>query len=448
MNKIIDFYHKNYRLFLVFLFSFIVIYFLGFYINNGDPTATFGFSHAISHGEIIYRDFNTISTPLYAFYIAFFLLFWDNYMMVIIAQCILITVMFYFLFKLFDRNAWIVFLAMIIPKFFGFNETYNFCCLAMSVIVLYLEEKYPKKDYLIGFFLGLMFLSKQTVGGLFVLPTLILYYKDIKKIIKRVIGFSLPCIVLVIYLLISGAMYSFLDLCFFGLFDFGSNNSVLFTPSFFFSMIVLVISILLFIFDRKKLDIYGLLYLGFVLPIFDLAHFAFYFTGFSIMLLFHIKKKIPLLLIIGVILEFTLFNTFMALREDRPIIFKDLKHFEYRYNYEIDYNNVKKYEEFIDKYVDYDPIVIMYLSMIYNVSHDREITYFDIFLYGNHGYHGTDKMIDKISKMHQKYFIINLSEYEASQKNNDQFNAKIVDYILDHSEKFDCYYNVCVYYKK
>ena len=447
----INFIKKNSKLIIVFIFTLAVYIFLGFYVNNGDPTASYGFSHAIKNGEIVYRDFNTVSTPLYAFYCSIFLLIWDNFLMFIIAQSILVTIMFYFLFKLLGNRAWVVLLSMILFKFFGFNATYNFCCLVMSVIVLYLEQKYPKKDILIGVFLALAVLSKQTVGFLFILPSFIICFKDYKRLLKRIIGFIIPMSVFFIYLLVTGSLYNFIDLCFLGLFDFGGNNNYLFTFWFYSVVVLLIINIIILIKDKKITDYYGLMYLGFVLPIFDLNHFAYYFVGFTITVLLHIKElnKYKMILVVALIIQLTLFNYFMGTRDNYPVFYKDINHFEYRYNYERDYKEDKKLSEFIDRYIDYDPILIMYYSMSYNISHDRNISYFDIFLYGNHGYNGTKKMINKIKKMKNQYFIINMGEYEDSknQKNN-QFNVEIIDYIVKNSTKLECKNKVCVYYKK
>ena len=450
--KVCEALKKNYPLIIIFIFTFLVYTVLGFFINNGDPTASYGFSHAIRNGEIIYRDFNTIATPFYAFYSSIFLFIFDEFIMFIFSQTILVTIMFYFLFKLFGNKSYIVLLSMIMFKFFGFNATYNFCCLAMSVIVLFLEEKYPNKDYLIGFVLGLVFLSKQTVGGLFLLPSFIICFKQYKKLFKRVVGFIIPCIILVIYLLLHHALYEFIDLCFLGLFDFGSNNNSLFTIWFFISMILIIISVLLVIKDHKKIDYYGLMYFGFVLPIFDLPHFAYYFVGFVIMILFHVPKLniYKYILIFGLIIEFTLFNFAMAIRVDQPILY-NVNHFKYTYNFKTDYIIGNKMSSYIDQYIEYDPILIMYYSMRYNISHDRNISYFDIFLYGNHGYNGTNKMINRIKKMKNQYFIISMEEYFDSKKNKEngnQFNSEVVDYIISKSKKIDCNKMLCVYYKE
>ena len=212
-KKLISFLWNNKNVIFVFIFTLLIYMFLGFYINNGDPTASYGFSHAIVKGEVPYRDFNTISTPLYAFYCSIFLLIYDDFLMFLIAQSILVTIMFYFLFKTYGNKAWIVLLAMVILKFMGFNATYNFCCLTMFSIIIYLEREHNDKDYLIGLFLGLAFLSKQTIGGLLVLPTILYYFKTPKKILKRFIGWLFPCLILIIYLIFNNALFDFINLC-------------------------------------------------------------------------------------------------------------------------------------------------------------------------------------------------------------------------------------------
>ena len=50
----------------IFLISFFAIHVLGFSNTYGDPINSYGFAKAISMGQVPYRDFNMIVTPLYA----------------------------------------------------------------------------------------------------------------------------------------------------------------------------------------------------------------------------------------------------------------------------------------------------------------------------------------------------------------------------------------------
>ena len=100
--------------------------------------------------------------------------------------------------------------------------SYNIFLYYLLVLLLYLEKN-SKSDYLIRFVLGVAVLTKQSVGACLLLPSLY-YIKDFSKIKKRILGFIVPIFLFVVYLVITGSFYSFLDLCVFGLFDFATGN--------------------------------------------------------------------------------------------------------------------------------------------------------------------------------------------------------------------------------
>ena len=94
MNKIKKFF-KNYgRYIFIFILVFLIYEWFGYGITYGVPIANYGFSYAIKNGQIPYLDFNTISTPLYAFIMSIGLHVFDNYLMFVIEQSLLVTVMF------------------------------------------------------------------------------------------------------------------------------------------------------------------------------------------------------------------------------------------------------------------------------------------------------------------------------------------------------------------
>ena len=171
MKKFVE---KNLKYILIFIFFLIIYQFLGFANMYGDPIANYGFSHAIRNGEIPYVDFNTISTPLYAFVMSIGLYLVDNYLMFNIEQAILCTVMFYFLYKLYKEKSYLILFVMTMFSFYAINPTYNFACLFLLILLLYLEEFHKDKDYLIGMVIGLTILSKHTIGLFFLIPTLLI----------------------------------------------------------------------------------------------------------------------------------------------------------------------------------------------------------------------------------------------------------------------------------
>ena len=50
--------------------------------------------------------------------------------------------------------------------------------------------------------------------------------------------------------------------------------------------------------------------------------------------------------------------------------------------------------------------------------------------------------------MNNKYFLINMDEYEKATNGYSQFNEKIVDYIISVSDLVDSYGRINVYYKE
>ena len=75
---------------------------------------------------------------------------------------------------------------------------YNLLCILFLFILIYLEE-HNKNDYLIGFILGLTFLTKSSVGVFLSLPTIYYLFKDYKKVLKRIGSFLLPNLFVMLY---------------------------------------------------------------------------------------------------------------------------------------------------------------------------------------------------------------------------------------------------------
>ena len=62
---------------LLCIFFFIALVFI-FTLSRGDTFVNYGFSYAISRGEIPYKNFNMIITPLAPILYSFGLLFYQN----------------------------------------------------------------------------------------------------------------------------------------------------------------------------------------------------------------------------------------------------------------------------------------------------------------------------------------------------------------------------------
>ena len=430
---------KIFFIIFFFLLMLAITLFSGISCSYGDSINNYMFSHAIIMGEIPYLDFNMISTPFYPFLMSLGLFLWDNHLMFMIEQSILLTVFFYLLYKIYGKKCSISLLVGCLFIFFAFNATYNFGVLFCIVLLLYLEEKHKDKDYLIGFVIGISILCKQTVGLFLFLPSLIFYWKDKKKLWKRLVGMIIPCFLFFIYLFIHEAIYPFINLCFLGLFDFSSKNTSSLSWYVVVSIIMFVIQMLITIKRRKDIKNYYLLFTFIlIIPIFDFPHFAIYIFCFVLQLL-------PLLtvyedyfgrlaFVLTIVVCTLLFSVFGYLVQ--PVLATKIDKFQYSIFSSNDYQKMLSNFQFFDKYNH--PLILSYgvtQGLVqYDISRDNPITYFDILMYGNYGYRGSYKMIDKIKKIKNTYIIVDMASYRDKSSNN-QFDKTVVDYVRNNYQK-------------
>jgi len=452
MKRKLGFSNKFVFLFL-FLF-FLSLYTFFFYDNSSyDFVWNYGFSHAIRMGEIPYIDFNMISTPLYNFIMSLGLFIWDDFLMFMIEQALFCTALFYLFFRYLGKKAWLLLPIMAFPLFRDFIATYNFLCFFLIVYLLYLEDKPRKNHFYIGIILGLLVLSKQTIGGIVLLLNLFLL-RDGKAILKRIKGVLIPCSLFLFYLLCTKSFSSFFDLCFLGLFDFGSQNGSYFNLPFFLSLFMIFYLIYYY---RQTKDIKVSYIIGgffFAFPLFDLYHFKLFIDLFFVFLLktidfsnIEVKFRDAYIRNLSVLLTVILLLCCVFVQRTK---FDDLKFLDFpRFRYYFMNRDVKNnLFDIREKYLEYpDAILVGYQGMLFDLSSDRNITYFDVPLKGNYGYRGTSKMISRVKNMHHQYFFIDIERFYY-YKNNNQLDTRLIQYIIEHSKKVDQVSSYYIYYKE
>lgn len=114
-------------------------------------------------GQILYKDINIITTPLYQFIMSSLLLIKDSYLIFCIEQFILCTILFFFLEKLTNKKAYLLISLLLFPIFYFIFPNYNFVVFLILIKIIYFEKE-EKNDLLIRIFLGLLILSKHSVG--------------------------------------------------------------------------------------------------------------------------------------------------------------------------------------------------------------------------------------------------------------------------------------------
>lgn len=451
-NKKIEMILKKALIFIgIFLVSFFLIHILIFINNYGDPVNSYGFAKAIKMGQIPYLEFNTISTPLLAMYQSLFLHVYDDFIMINISQALLVTICFILLYKMFGKKSLILLVVSIVFECKNLVATYNFLSFFFLVLTIYMEKKHRDKDLLIGVILALGVLAKQTIGCFAIIPSIIFYRKDLKKLGKRFIGFLIPCFIFLIYLLWNNALYEFFDLCLFGLFDFGTKNGVggghIYGFGVGLSLILLIITVYLFIKNKNDINIYYMS-LGFLyaFPLFDITHVAFWAMCFAVILLsyININERLLVRLVFSICIPYVILYGILWIGTWDLVITSKMNNFKYNIQRKSVYENVLKYNSFLN---EYDDAIIIGYSMTYTIMNDKELSYFSILYDGNYGYNGNQKMINKIKNMHDQIFIVSTGDFESADEFT-QLSSDIAKYIIDNCEKIDSKYSLDVYYKR
>ncbi len=425
---------ENIKYLIIFAVILLFASYLGGVLDL-DVVWNYGFSYAISRGEVPYRDFNMVVTPLYSFIMAIpFLLFGHNLIVYLIANSLVFTLLIYLLFKLYHDKTWyIVFLSLIfiyfLSRVFGYNLGILFC----YFLLIYCEKE-NKSDYLIGFILGCALLTKQSVGLCLLLPNLFYLKKDIKKILKRIIGFLIPISILLIYLILTNSLYPFIDLCFLGMFDFAKDNGQIITLGFVISVVLLILNIIYICKNKKDITgYYCLAFFSIIVPLFDFFHVAIFLFALSTLLVNYvplINKKILYISLISALL-FTLFFACLDAFEwniNYPSGIHNFEYFPMNKYYEEQYKKISQFTHDKEKVV-----VLGNSAYIYKIAHEEDIDYFDLLNRGNYGYHGLEKLKKKYQILpNDTYFIIEKNPLVSKAKRN-QFYKEFVYYVMDNS---------------
>ena len=273
----------------IFIFFFISIVFV-FTLNRGDTFVNYGFSYAISKGEIPYKDFNMVISPLSPFLYSIGLLINKNIIVYYLEQALLLTCFYNVIKKLLKDKTPLFMMLLLMPFPIAMTTTlfpgYNFLILLLLMLFIYFFKN-KNNDYILGIILGLIFCTKQTIGIILFLPTFYYLFTDRKKFIKMLIGYLIPCIVLFLYLLLSNSLFEFIDLCFLGLFDFQNNNN--YRDYYYLLLAIIGIGYIIYriIKDKKNILLYYMLmFSSVILPIIDYYHVSiflvrvFYLIGY------------------------------------------------------------------------------------------------------------------------------------------------------------------------
>lgn len=425
---------------LIIIFIITLIFNLTCNTLVHDEVWNYGFSYNIANGLIPYKDFNMIITPLFPIIGAIFMsIFGKNFVIYHILNSIICTTIFYYIKKSNPKSYFISYGILLFISMPG----YNLFCMLLLYILMYLEDK-KSNDYLIGIILGLTFITKQNIGIYLCLPTL--FIKKKKGILKRIIGFIIPNVLLLLYLILNDCLYEFIDYAFLGISSFSKNN-LLIVPIFIFIFIITQIYLIYKYIKNKDLKIiYLICFQLMAFPIFDMYHtlipFVPAFTYFLNNLKLN-KKIISYAFGIFIIFIFS-YNIYQY-----TTINYSYPNNTTEYKYKKINNNVVKSINIISEYIkniDERVFIIDEYAYLIKLEINEPIDKYDLLNDGNLGKNGEKKIIQEIANICIKEkctFLLN--KKEVNNENYSQYNQDIYKYIIENYKESDNIIGLTIY---
>ena len=422
---------------VIFIAIFLVIFAFNYFKPiNLDIIWNYGFSLNYSKGLLLYKDFNMVITPLYPILIGGIMhIFGNNMLVFYLINSVFATLIIYIVYKINNKILFPFCLVILLTS----EPNYDLISTICLFLLIYLEKN-QKNDYLIGFIIGLAFLTKSSVGVFLILPTLY-YLKDFNKVLKRALGFFLPNIIIILYFLIIGNLYDYINYAFLGLFNFADGNKT-FNLITIISMLIVIFFIYRF---RKEKNIEILYIIAFqivVYPLFNISHFieslipvAYYVLTKYDSFAKYYKYSLALLV---VPIAFLIYNYFI----------NDCQYTNYPFNSKAiqrEYiDDIKELNEYFDN--NYDHVhFIMYEAYLYTIMLNKDIEIYNLPLKGNLGYNGEQEFIKKLENLPDGDIIVTSAVFQKGQS-----SKLIYDYITNNYQQEGQFRKYKVYrvYKK
>lgn len=262
-----------------------------------DRSWIFHMCQKVANGDIMYKDINIIVGPIFYLMGGMVLrIFGTNYFTFEIFGGVLYGIFSVIAYdtmkKINTKNYKIVDNIMIMILFYFTRvlplANYNTLCLFFIILAMNLELKKAKAtkvdliNIFIGITLGLAFYTKQTVAGMAVIATGLIWLItairekniNLKEVVEKALGFLGVLAVGIIIMLKVGNFYEYLNYCFGGILEFGSNNVALPQVNLYCLIILAITFASIFIIKFAKKDkefliitLYAIAALTFVIPL-------------------------------------------------------------------------------------------------------------------------------------------------------------------------------------
>ena len=365
----------------------------------------------------------------------------------------------------------------------NFYIDYNYAILFIVLVLIYVELKYKnystRYNLLIGLLAGLTILLKQSTGIIISVITVIYLLAEkrdkqtLKAVAYRVCGVLIPCIILLIYLLATNSMSSFIDYCVLGIGTFKNSISYLkllrggdltailgmIAP------LTLVVLLVINIINIKRkviktkesnliLFVYAVAEFTVVYPIADKVHFVIAAFPAILITLYYICKKIQeiknikvsifiehfmniiTISFVGILILQAINDIYLYTQMDKSL----LNHFS---NIPISSTLQARIIE-VDAYIkdeEKDVYILDSEAAVYMIPLDKYNKDFDMFLKGNLGSASEEGQIEKIKNMKNAVILIKNDKMAL----NWQTPTKVIEYVKTNLKKigtvsfFDAY---------
>ncbi len=403
-----------------------------------DEIWNYGFTYNIANGLIPYKDFNMVITPFYPFLGALFLIIFGKSLLVYhIFNALICTGIFYFMKITLNKSYYIVYSILLLVSL----PNYSLFSILLLYIILYLEDN-KKNDFLIGIFIGLTFLTKQNIGIMFILPSILT--KKFKKIKNRTIGFIIPNIIFFLYLIITDSLLSFIDYAFLGLSSFAENN-ILFSMWGTLTIIAIIYLIYQYMITKDIKVLYLLFFQIIAYPIFDTYHVLIPFIpvlGYFLSKLNLVVKvtQVAFIIFIGIVFAYNI-NNILNGNNRFP---NDTNVCKMRILDDNTISNIKEVSNYLKE--NKDVYIINDKAYVYKLESDIPINKFDLLNDGNLGKDGDIRLIKEIEyKCREKVCTFLMREDEIYDDTLTQTNRKIINYINDNYKKVGKIIDLTIY---
>ena len=481
---------KNYKFInyiLLFFFSFLFLFFLQLLLSGSRLDFYWNYNNSlqISNGLIPYKDISLLTTTLFHYIVSFFLLLFGKN---IIIYSIVITIFkllhLYVLvnivillcnkYKIKEKNrCFLLSFYLGIILMYSMYYEYNFLSLLFISIITYIElldEKDIKYNILIGLLGGLSLLSKQSIGLIAIIFILLKLFKNDKKsILYRIIGIIIPIALFIIYLLFTKSLDSFISYSIFGVSSFSNNVSfiesitgdykisiikIILAFSLLISLIIFIIWQIYLIFSKKYdkykkiLLYYSIISISCFYPLRDIHHLIPIIVTFiplfiiSIMsnnykIIFNFKYNRLIGMTLFIACSMTPMNMYINIFKGNNKNYIVLKE---------NYNSVngivvdRLLKSNIDDIVNFEKemeekgintIILNKSSVLFHVVQNKYYKDYDLFMKGNFGNNGEERIINDIKNSNNIIYLINRKD-EEKKPNLIQLPNKIYNYVVNN----------------